>query len=81
MDNDEAKKIEQAPKKSRLPKTKWAGSALFAIIAVGCFCFAAWFFFVLQNHLLGEENTFGNVTISPYGYTRHTLFNQSWDSI
>ena len=81
LDNDEAKKIEQAPKKSRLPKTKWAGSALFAIIAVGCFCFAAWFFFVLQNHLLGEENTFGNVTISPYGYTRHTLFNQSWDSI
>lgn len=81
MDKDEAKKTEQEPKKSKFAQTKWAGPALFAIIAVGCFCFAAWLFFVLQNHVFGEENTFGQVKISPYGYTRHTLFHQSWDSI
>lgn len=81
MDKDEIKNSPPAEKRSRLSQTKWAGSALFAIVVVGCFCFAAWLFFVLQNHILGEENTFGNVTISPYGYKRHSLVNQSWDSI
>ncbi len=69
--------------KTTKPKNrpKWAGPAFLTTFVVGCLCAAIWFFFASLDHFLGEENTFGEITIKPYGYDRTALLNQHWDSI
>lgn len=60
---------------------KWAGPAFLTMFVVGCLCTATWLFFAALDHFLGEENTFGSITISPYGYDRSKLQSQHWDSL
>ena len=54
---------------------------MFAAFIVACLCALAWLFIALLNHFLGEENLFGQVTVTPYGYERVSLLNQRWDSV
>lgn len=68
-------------KAKRKPKPKWAGPAMLTVFVVGCLCMVTWLFFAALDHFLGEENTFGDITISPFGYNRTDLLHESWDSI
>lgn len=62
-------------------RPKWAGPALLTVVVVGCLYLATWLFFATLDHFLGEESSFGEITIKPYGYDRTEFFHQRWDSL
>ena len=54
---------------------------LFPMIVVGAISACAWFVDYIVPYYLSNEHTFGDTTITPYGYHEGSLLNPSWDSI